>query len=69
MHETYTHKQVMEKLRLVSVGVLHKFKKKYPNAFILVQEGQRKDETLYDKQALDKSVELREFLKEGDRHE
>jgi hypothetical protein len=64
MNETYTHKQVMKKLRLVSVGAFHRFKKKYPNAFILVYQGKSKDETLYNKQALDKFIELREFLKE-----
>ena len=67
MNETYTHKQVMEKLRLVSVGAFHNFKKKYPNALILVHRG--KDKTLYDKQALDKFIELREFLTQRDRHE
>ena len=62
MNETYTHKQVMEKLKLGSVGVLHKFRKKYPDAFILVHQGKGSDETLYDKQALDRFVELRQFL-------
>ena len=42
---------------------------KQVNAFILVQEGPSKDETPYEKQALDKCIELREFLKKGDRHE
>ena len=69
MNETYTHKQVMEKLRLISVGPLHQFKKKYPSAFILVHQGKGKDETLYDKPALDKFIEIREFLIKRDRHE
>ena len=69
MNETYSHKQEMEKLGFVSVVAFHNFRKKYPNAFILVHQGKGKEETLYDKQALDKFIELRELLAQRDHYE
>ena len=63
MYETYTHKQAMAKLRLESVAALHNFQKKYPDAFIVVSKSAGNDRvTLYDKRALDKFIEIREFL-------
>lgn len=63
MNETYTHKQAMAKLRLESVAAFHNLKKKYPNAFIIVSKSAASNRvTLYDKQALDKFIEIREFL-------
>jgi hypothetical protein len=55
----------MDKLGLVSTASLHQLKRKYPHAFVIVQHGKgKRTVTLYDKQALDKFVAIREALKQ-----
>jgi hypothetical protein len=61
MNEYYTHKQVMDRLGLVSVAALQQLKKKYPYAFVVIRHVRGKA-TLYEKQALDKFIELRKSL-------
>ena len=61
---TYTNKQAMDKLHLTSRSVFRHLKRKYPHAFLVVHE--ERDQTypiLYDKQALDKFVEIVEALR------
>jgi hypothetical protein len=73
MNETYTHDQAMERLGLLSHNALYQLKRKYPHAFVVVHQGTGKTGkgavTRYDKQALDKFVEMRESLKPRGNHE
>jgi hypothetical protein len=64
MSETYTNKQAMDKLGLVSIGALHQIKRKYPHAFVVIRPGTKGIATLYEKKALDKFAEIRQALKE-----
>ena len=61
---TYTNKQAMDKLHLTSHSTFRHLKRKYPHAFLVVHE--KRDQTYpipYDKQVLDKFVEIIEALR------
>lgn len=65
MSETYTYKQAMERLGLLSHNSFNQLKRKYPDAFVVIHQGTGKGTTtLYDKQALDKFAEMHEALKQ-----
>jgi hypothetical protein len=58
MNQSYTNKQAMDKLDLKSRSAFYHFKRKFPHAFVVVnQRTTSGDGTLYDKQALDKFLE------------
>lgn len=64
MNQSYTNKQAMDKLELTSRSAFYHIKRKFPDAFVVVNESTEKDNiTLYDKQALDKFVEMGKSLK------
>jgi hypothetical protein len=61
---TYTNKQAMDKLHLTSRSVFRHLKRKYPQAFLIMNEERNpKYPILYDKQVLDKFVETLEALR------
>ena len=65
MNPTYTNKQAMDKLNLTSRSAFYHFKRKYPHAFVVVnQRTISGDGTRYDKQALDKFLEGFKSLKD-----
>ena len=58
MNQNYTNKQAMAKLDLTSRSAFYHMKRKFPDAFIVMNQNTEKGNvTLYDKQALDKFVE------------
>jgi len=62
--ETYTNKQAMDKLQLTSRSAFYHLKRTSPQAFVVVNQGTDSGHvTLYDKQALDKFVEISECVK------
>jgi hypothetical protein len=62
--ETYTNNQAMHKLGLTSRAVFYHLKRTCPKAFIVVHPGTDSGNvTMYDKQALDKFVEILECVK------
>jgi hypothetical protein len=64
MNQSYTNKQAMAKLELTSRSAFYHIKRKFPHGFVVVNESTEKDNiTLYDKQALDKFVEMGKSLK------
>ena len=59
MNQNYTNKQAMAKLDLTSRSAFYHMKRKFPQAFVVVDQSTENSKvTLYDKQALDKFVEL-----------
>ena len=57
--ETYTNKQAMAKLDLTSRSAFYHVKRKFPHAFVVVNEStERSNITRYDKHLLDKFVEI-----------
>jgi hypothetical protein len=59
MNQTYTNKEAMAKLDLTSRSAFYHIKRRFPHAFVVVNERTEKSSvTLYDKQALDKFVEM-----------
>ena len=66
MHETYTRKQAMERLGLRSTNSFLFLERKYPEAFVIVNQGTAADKNpLYDKATLDNFAERREYFKQG----
>jgi len=64
MNQNYTNKQAMAKLDLTSRSAFYHMKRKFPHAFVVVQQSiESGNVTLYDKQALDKFVETVKSLK------
>ena len=64
MNPSYTNKQAMDKLNLTSRSAFYYLKRKYPHAFVVVdQRTISGDGTRYDKQALDKFLEVFKSLK------
>lgn len=62
--DTYTRPQAMQALGIVSPSAFHHLRKKYPSAFVVVQQGYGRGKlTLYDKAALDKFIEWRQVAK------
>jgi hypothetical protein len=58
MNQSYTNKQAMDKLDITSRSAFYHFKRKYPNAFVVVDQSTTSgDGTRYDKKALDKFLE------------
>lgn len=64
MNQSYTNKQAMAKLDLTSRSAFYHFKRKFPHAFVVVNENTKSgDVTRYDKQAFDKFLEIVHSLK------
>lgn len=64
MNQNYTNKQAMAKLDLTSRSAFYHMKRKFPQAFVVVnQSPESGNVTLYDKPALDKFVEMGKSLK------
>ena len=64
MNQSYTNKQAMTKLDITSRSAFYHFKRKYPQACVLVDQPTISgDGTRYDKQALDKFLEVIKSLK------
>ena len=64
MNQTYTNKQAMAKLDITSRSAFYHIKRKFPHAFVVVHESTEKSNvTLYDKQAIDKFIEMGKPLK------
>ena len=62
--ETYTNKQAMDKLGVTSRSAFYHLKRTYPQAFVVVNQGTDSGTvTVYDKQALDKFMEILECVK------
>lgn len=63
MNQNYTNKQAMAKLDLTSRSAFYHMKRKFPQAFVVVNQSTNSgNATLYDKQALDKFVEMGKSL-------
>lgn len=62
---TYTRSQAMTALGISSPSTFHHLRNKYPQAFVVVQQGQpgRGNQTLYNKAILDQFIQARTFLK------
>jgi hypothetical protein len=64
MNQNYTNKQAMAKLDLTSRSAFYHMKRKFPQAFVVVdQSTENRKVTLYDRQALDTFVEMGKSLK------
>ena len=64
MNQNYTNKQAMTKLDLTSRSAFYHMKRKFPHAFVVVDGSTENSKvTLYDRQALDKFVEMGKSLK------
>lgn len=64
MNQNYTNKQAMAKLDLTSRSAFYHMKRKFPQAFVVVNPNPESGNvTVYDKQALDKFVEMGKSLK------
>lgn len=57
----------MAALGISSPSAFHYLRNKYPRAFVVVNQGSqgRGNPTTYDKQSLDKFIEVRNYLKKG----
>jgi hypothetical protein len=67
--ETYTRTQAMEALGIKGANAFHSLRRRYPQAFIVVHQGTgRGNETLYDKQAIDKFIQWRKLKKNYDHY-
>lgn len=61
--KTYTNKQAMDKFGLTSRAAFYHFKRKHPDAFVVVNWSTTSGNvTQYDKQALDKFLEASKSL-------
>lgn len=59
MNQSYTNKQAMAKLDLTSRSAFYHVKRKFPHAFVVVNESTESSNiTRYDKHLLDKFVEI-----------
>jgi hypothetical protein len=64
MNQSYSNKEAMAKVDLTSRSAFYHFKRKYPHAFVIVnQRTTSGDGTRYDKQALDTFLEGFKSLK------
>ena len=64
MNQNYTNKQAMAKLDLTSRSAFYHMKRKFPQAFVVVNQSTENGKvTLYDRQALDKFLEMGKSLK------
>jgi hypothetical protein len=65
MNQTYTNKEAMAKLDVISRSAFYHMKRKYPHAFVVVSESTERDSvTRYDGPALDKFTEIVRSLKQ-----
>lgn len=65
MNEYYTLHEAMELLGLRSTNAFRQLERKYPDAFVNVNETKhRKKNPWYDKAALDKFHQMREYFKQ-----
>jgi hypothetical protein len=59
MNQSYSNKEAMAKVNLTSRSAFYHFKRKFPHAFVVVEQRTISgDGTRYDKQALDKFLEI-----------
>ena len=66
MSETYTRKKAMERLGIFSINSFLFLQRKYPDAFVIVNQGTAADKNpRYDKATLDNFAERREYFKQG----
>ena len=66
MSETYTRKQAMERLGIWSTNSFLFLTRKYPEAFVNLNQGTDADKRpLYDKAKLDDFARKREYFKQG----
>ena len=64
MNQNYTNKQAMAKLDLTSRSAFYHMKRKFPQAFVVVDQSTENGKvTLYDRQTLDKFLEMGKSLK------
>ena len=68
MNETYTLNEAMDRLGLKSANALFKVERSHPEAFVVIRRDHGKDlhsrrNVKYDKAALDRFAENREFFK------
>jgi len=64
MNEYYTHAEAMERLGLKSTNAFRQLERRYPEAFVDLNQGKDKGKKpRYDKAALDKFAEIREAFK------
>jgi cold-inducible RNA-binding protein len=70
MSDAYTRKQAMERLGIWSTNSFLFLTRKYPEAFVNVNQGTDRDKKpLYDKATLDDFARRREYFKEGAKRE
>ena len=66
MSETYTRKQAMERLGIWSTNSFLFLQRKYPEAFVIVNQGTAAEKNpLYDKVTLDNFAERRKYFQQG----
>lgn len=64
MNESYTRKQAMERLGIMSINAFLHLARKYPEIFVNVNRSTQRDRyPWYDKAAIDKFAEEREYFK------
>ena len=65
MNEFYTRKQAMARLAIRSRHAFHALEERFPEGFVIVnQDTAAEKKPRYDKAALDKFAEQREYLKQ-----
>jgi hypothetical protein len=65
MKEYYLLKEAMERLGLKSINAFRQLERKYPEAFVDVNQGKDKGKKpRYDRAALDRFIERREYFKQ-----
>ena len=66
MSETYTRKQAMERLGVFSTNSFLFLQRKYPDAFVIVNQGPAADKKpLYDRVTIDNFAKRREYFEQG----
>jgi hypothetical protein len=70
MSETYNRKQAMERLGILSTNSFLFLQRKYPEAFVVVNQGTAAEKNpLYDKATLDNFAKRRAYFRQGARPE
>ena len=70
MDDNYSRKQAMERLGLSSINSFLFLVRKYPEAFVIVNQVAAGDRhARYDKATLDNFAKKREYFKQGAKHE
>jgi ferric iron reductase protein FhuF len=66
MNEYYTPKEAMELLGMKSTNAFLQLVRKYPDAFVNVNQTKQRDKNpWYEKATLDKFAQMREYFKHG----